>query len=166
MKNKVLVGLGLFLMSMSIIISMTSYAYFTTKVTGTASVSLASWSFRANGEKMSFTTDLGNLYPGVDRSFEIELSAIDSEVPVRFNVNFNYPNNIPSNLKFYTDVYKQNEINLNGDTLSGVLSAGTKTVITIYYDWPYGSTAEENKTGNAWFNMTIVGYQEDPSGGV
>lgn len=152
------------ILSMGIVVS--SYAYFSSKVTGTGSITFARWSFEANDEEMSFTTDLGNLYPGIDRSFEISLSAIDSEVPVSYNVKFNYPNNIPENLRFYTDMYKQNEINLDGDTLSGVLAAGTQTVITIYYDWPYGSTAEQYVPGTAWFNMTIVGHQEDPSGGV
>ncbi|MBQ4633954.1 MAG: hypothetical protein IJB71_01245 [Bacilli bacterium] len=164
-KNKLFICLGVFMMFLSVILTVTTYAYYSTKVTGSAYINLAIWDFKVNGKETSFTNDLGNLYPGIDRSFQIILSAVDSEVTVNYEVKFNYPNNIPANLKFYTDMYKQNEINLDGDTLTGVLSAGTEAVITIYYDWPYGSAAEEYVPGTAWFNMTIVGYQEEPSGG-
>ena len=81
-------------------------------------------------------------------------------------MTFDNPHSVPANLKFYEDAAKHREISLNGGTVSGVLQAGTETVITIYYDWPYGSTAEPYVPGTAWFSMTVYGYQEDPSRGV
>ena len=167
MKNKkafLILCIALFIFS--VVFTMKTYSYFSTRVTGTGHVTFATWSFKANSEPISFTTDLGDLYPGIDKSFQLRLSAVGSEVPVNYTITFNYPNNIPANLKFYKDASKQQQINLNGGTVSGVLQAGTETVITIYYDWPYGSTAEEYVPGTAWFNMTIFGYQEDPSGGA
>ncbi len=158
--------IGIVLITIGVIITMSSYAAFTSSITGTASVVFAKWDFKIDGEKMSFTTDLGNLYPGIDRSFKLSLSAINSEIPVDYTILFNYPNNIPNNLKFYSDEGKTDEINLNGDTLTGFLAAGTSEDVTIYYDWLYGSAAEEYVPGTAWFNMTIFGYQRDPSGGT
>jgi len=166
MSKKIFIGLCFVLFVFSVIFTFQSYAYFSTTVTGQGRVTFASWDFEANDSPISFTTDLGDLYPGIDKSFQVKLGAIGSDVPVNYTVTFSYPNNIPSNLKFYRDAAKQNEINLNGGTVSGVLSAGTETVITIYYDWPYGSAAEEYVPGTAWFNMTISGRQTDPSGGA
>ena len=150
----------------SVVFTMQTYSYFSTTMTGTGYVTFANWRFTADDETTSFTTDLGELYPGIDRSYQVRLSAVGSDVPVEYTVTFSYPNNIPQNLKFYRDAAKQQEINLDGGTVSGNLTAGTETVITIYYDWPYGSSAEEYVPGTAWFNMTISGHQIDPSRGV
>ena len=166
MSKKKFIIVCILLLVASILLTMGTYSYFTTKVTGTATLVTASWSFKANGETTSFTTPLGDLYPGINRSFDIRLSAVGSEVPVVYTVRFNNPHNISSNLKFYRDSGKQSEINLSGDTVSGTLGAGAETVITIYYDWPYGSTAESYVPGDAWFNMTVSGHQKDPSEGA
>ena len=164
-KNKYTL-IGLLLIVAGVIFTMTSYAYFSSDITGTASLTFATWDFKVDGDKLTYTTDLGNLYPGIDRNFKIALSAENSEIPVDYTILFNYPNNIPGNLKFYADEDKKIEINLNGDTLTGLLAAGVAEDVTIYYDWPYGSAAEEYVPGTAWFNMTIFGYQKDPSGGT
>ncbi len=163
-KSFFILCLALFIFS--VVFTIRTYSYFSSQVTGTGLVTFATWNFEANDEEVSFTTDLGDLYPGIDKSFQLNLSAIGSEVPVDYTITFNYPNNIPANLKFYRDAAKQSEINLNGDTVTGTLTAGTATVITIYYDWPYGSAAEEYVPGNAWFNMTVSGHQKDPSRGA
>ena len=166
MNKKIFLVLCLALFAFSIVFTMRTYSYFSNRVVGSGYVTFANWSFKADDQEVSFTTDLGELYPGIDRSFQVRLSALESEVPVNYTVTFSYPNNIPANLKFYRDAAKQSQINLDGGTVSGVLQAGTETVITIYYDWPYGSSAEEYVPGNAWFNMTISGHQTDPSGGA
>ena len=166
MKDKILTALGIVLMIGAVVLATTSYARFVSGVKGTANITLARWEFTANDKTMSFTSDLGELYPGIDKYFQVILSAENSDVDVDYKIKFNYPNNIPKNLKFYSDSAKTQEINLDGDTLSGILTAGKRTVITIYYDWPYGSAAEKYIPGTAWFNMTIDGHQKDPSGGV
>ena len=166
MDKKVFLIICVALFAFSIVFTIQTYSYFSTQVTGTGRVTFADWSFTANGEATSFTTDLGELYPGIDRSYQVRLSAVGSDVPVDYTVTFSYPQNIPANLKFYRDAAKQQQINLDGGTVSGSLNAGTETVITIYYDWPYGSSAEEYVPGTAWFNMTISGHQTDPSGGA
>ena len=166
MNRKLFLLLCASLFIFSVVFTIQTYSYFATNVTGTSTLVLANWNFEVDDENMSFTTDLGDLYPGIDRSYQMRLSAVGSDVPVEYTITFNYPHNIPSNLKFYKDSAKQQEINLNGGTVSGNLNAGTTSVITIYYDWPYGSSAEEYIPGNAWFNLTIVGLQTDPSRGV
>lgn len=166
MNKKVFIVLCLALFVFSVVFTIQTYSYFSNNVTGTGRVTFADWSFTADNSPTSFTTDLGDLYPGIDRSFQVRLSAVGSDVPVDYTVTFNYPNNIPANLKFYRDAAKQQEINLNGGTVTGQLTAGTETVITIYYDWPYGSSAETYVPGTAWFNMTIYGRQKDPSRGA
>lgn len=166
MKIKAFLVMCIALFVFSVVFTIETYSYFTTRVTGTGHVTLASWSFKANDETTSFTTDLGELYPGIDRTYQVRLSAVGSEVPVTYTITFSYPNNIPQNLKFYKDAAKLQEIDLDGGTVSGTLTAGTETVITIYYDWPYGSSAEEYVPGTAWFNMTVSGHQTDPSRGV
>ena len=166
MNKKAFFVICICLFILSVAFTMRTYSYFSNRVVGSGYVTFANWSFKADDQEVSFTTDLGELYPGIDRSFQVRLSAIGSDVPVSYTITFNYPNNIPSNLKFYRDAAKQQQINLNGDTVTGSLSAGTDTVVTIYYDWPYGSSAEEYVPGTAWFNMTVSGHQTDPSRGV
>ena len=166
MNKKTFLVMCIFLFIFSVAFTVETYSYFSTQVTGYGSFRLATWNFEVNDEALSFTTDLGELYPGIDRSYQVKLSAVGSEVPVDYTLTFNYPHNIPENLKFYRDAGKQLEINLNGDTVIGRLDANTETVITIYYDWPYGSSAEEYIPGDAWFNMTVSGHQTDPSRGV
>ena len=166
MSKKIFAVIGVALFTFSVVFTVQTYSYFASNVTGSGYITFASWSFTANGESTSFTTDLGELYPGIDRSYQVRLSAIGSDVPVEYTVLFNYPNDIPANLKFYKDSAKQQEINLDGGSITGTLAAGTETVITIYYDWPYGSTAEDYFPGNAWFNMTISGHQKNPNEGA
>ena len=166
MNKKVFIISSVLLFIFSIFITMQTYSYFSTTITGKGKLVFANWNFRANNSSTSFVVDLGELYPGINRSYQLRLSAVGSDVPVNYTITFNHQNNIPINLKFYEDSSKLREINLNGGTVSGVLGAGTETVITIYYDWPYGSTAEEYVPGTAWFDMTIIGHQIDPSGGV
>ncbi len=156
--------LGLFIIS--IFATYQSYARFTSSVTGTASLRTAHWDFVVNNESTTFTTNLGNLHPGIENSYSIRLSALGSDVDVAYTITFGSPHDIPANLKFYRDSAMQSEISLNGGTITGTVQARTDNVITIYFAWPYGSTVEQYVPGEPWFNMTIVGRQTDPSGGV
>ena len=156
--------LGLFLTS--VFVTYRSYAAFTSGVTGTATLKTAHWSFTADGESSTFTTNLGDLHPGVENSYSVRLSAVGSDVDVDYTITFGSPHDIPANLKFYRDSAKQIEISLNGGTVSGTIQARTESVITIYFAWPYGSTVEQYVPGEPWFNMTMVGRQTDPRGGV
>jgi len=166
MNKKVFLAICLGLFIFSLVVTYESYALFTSQVKGSATLRTARWDFLVNGERTTYTTNLGDLYPGVSNSFSMRLGAIGSEVDVEYSIKFDSPHDIPANLKLYRDAALQSEINIDGGTVSGSIQAGTETVITIYYAWPYGSAVEQYVPGEPWFNMTIIGYQKDPSGGV
>ncbi len=156
--------LGLFIFSF--MFTYKSYASYRSSVTGTASVRTAHWDFIVNNMRQTFTIDLGDLYPGVENSYDVRLNAVGSDVDVHYTITFDSQHDIPANMGIYRDSTHQYEISLNGGTVTGTVQAGTENVITIYYAWPYGSAVEPYVPGEPWFNMTIVGYQEDPSRGV
>ena len=166
MNKKVFLAICVCLFVFSVTITFETYARYQSSVTGTATLSTAHWSFVANDVTTTFTVDLGSLYPGIDNSYDIRLSAIGSDVDVDYTITFDSAVDIPANLGFYKDSAKQLPINVNGGTVSGRVQAQTDTVITIYYEWPYGTDVEQYVPGEPEFKMTIVGRQKDPSGGA
>lgn len=164
-RNKFLI-FCIILFAFSVFFTIRTYAAFRTTVAATGKLRTAAWSFKANGTPSSFSTDLGELFPGASGNFEVRLSAAGSDVPVEYIITFENPVNIPENLHFYQDEDKQIEIDLDGGTMAGSLPKGTERIITVFYNWPSGNEAEAVNDGLVSFDMTIVGYQENPEEGV
>lgn len=99
-------------------------AKYVTEVTGTATATVAKWSFDAkNGDKsiatQEYKIDLGDttnrvayegtdikegvIAPGTEGSFAIVVDAKGSEVGLNYTIRFTEANNIPDNLEFYSN---------------------------------------------------------------
>ena len=74
-----------------ILLGMGAYAYYQTTITGTISGNISKWSFKANNQTSTFHIDFGSLYPGKSGTYNLELSAEDSDRVVGFNLIFHGP---------------------------------------------------------------------------
>ena len=162
MNKKVLLLGSLFVFLVSLFLSVKTYSRYRTQITVSGTMFSASWHFEANDQVTSFATNLGDLYPGINRSFDINLSSVGSEVPVEYTITFSNPVNIPNKLIFYSDFFKHNQINLNGGTVTGEMGANTTKKVTIYYDWAFEG-AETAGSGTASFNLSVTGRQKNPN---
>ena len=174
-----------------IIIGTGTYAYYRSTMTGTTSGTIAKWSFTANNQASNFNLNLGKVYPGKTGTYNIELSAENSDLPVMFHVIFHFPNMVTnwdtftydtekwgegaaSWAKFYFDNAYTIGFDSGGNVgLVGLLLEGEKMNIPLYYNWPYDENATNTDNdnsiqraagGNNTSNkITIVGRQLDKS---
>ena len=149
-----------------------AYAYYQTTITGTISGSVAKWSFKANNQTSNFNIDFGSLYPGKYAEYSLELSAEDSDLPVAFELIFQYDPwtsgfdeglfiSLTSRFKFgQDDNYFVLHTGIAG--LKGIIAPDEKMVIPIIFDWPYeeiGSNMQDEYGKNITLPITIVGRQ-------
>ena len=156
-----------------------------------ASASVAKWDFgttttldNLNLASLSFNdvTDK-KIAPGTHGSFDVTVSAGDSDVSINYDVELLNMQNKPKNLHFYTDTTYADDTKVDTSTgakYTGTISVGdtskTKTV-TIYWNWPYetGTTTEEKTANdtqdttdgkaaaNITFDLKITGTQVQPT---
>lgn len=137
-----------------------TYAYYASTVTGTATASSLAWSFKVNEETNTFTVSLPNAYPGATGSIPITLSAVGSGVDVSYTIDASMTTNPNGELKFYSDSGRSKALTLGNGCLTGTITAGQTKDVTIYYTWPYGSTANNNMAGKTTtFTFTVTGKQ-------
>ena len=145
-----------------ILIGTGAYAYYQTNINGTTSGTIAKWSFKANNQTESFNIDLGKMYPGKSGVYNIELSAEDSDLDVYYELFLvvSYPTY--RYLSWKDEYEKEFSIGCEGYFgRYGIIPAGEKTILSIYYDWPYehfdGEYNEENPLIND--NLSIIARQ-------
>ena len=151
---------GVAMIFAALAISVGTYAYYQTTISGTVSGSITAWSFIVNEETTSFTADLGDLKPGVSGEITLNLSAEESGLGVSAVVSFSGATNWPANLKLYSDENHTSELEIGTDTITRTLEAGKSDTVIIYYNWPLGTTAETPATaGTASVQINVVGTQ-------
>lgn len=137
-----------------------TYAYYASTVTGTVAVNSLAWSFQVNNEASTFTVSLPNAYPGATGSIPITLSAVGSGVDVSYSINATMTANPNGELLFYSDSGRTKALTLGNNCLSGTIRAGETKDATIYYSWPYGTTANNSMAGKTTtFTFTVTGKQ-------
>ncbi len=153
--------LGVAMMVAALGLGVGTYAYYQTTITGNVTGSITAWSFLVNNQATSFTADLGDLKPGVSGSITLNLSAEASGLGVNAVVSFSNKQNWPANLKLYSNEAKTAEIVVGTTTLSRTIAAGSSDAVTIWYNWPIGTSAEPAPTTSetASFDITVVGTQ-------
>jgi len=155
--------LGIAMMVAAIGLGVGTYAYYQTQLSGTIEGTITPWSFLVNDKAETFTAELGDLYPGKTGSVELNLSAAASGLDVEAVISFSGLTNWPANLKLYKDAAHSESglITVGTTTITETITAGQTKTVTIYYEWPYGSTVETGPTENqtASFNITVVGTQ-------
>lgn len=166
-----------------IIIGTATYAYYQSTIDGVTSGTIAKWSFKANNQISTFDLDFGALYPGKTDVKYIELSAEDSELPIAFELVLNLPLGVfDENLEgIYGSFYKIQAIfnrlcftsscsigPASDGTIGmkGILLAGEKFTIPLYYNWDYeyDDELQDAADGRSVENkITIIGRQLDIS---
>lgn len=155
-----------------IIIGTGAYAYYRSTMSGTISGTIAKWDFKANNQTETFKLEIGELYPGKTLNYNIELSAEDSDLDVYYEVYFQQiglvhtsdkPNDGTSSHHIYFDSAYTNKVTYCGRRgLYGVIPAGEKINIPIYYNWPYDENSNESFSDGTRFEsatIRIVGQQ-------
>ena len=146
-KNAGIIGMALIVLAL--IISVGTYAYYRTTVTGSIEGTILAWNCTAGGSSNNFNLTLGDLYPGKTGSWPIALSVTNFEAD--FTVSLQSPTNV-DNL-----VFKHGETTLckssgnpSGCTESYVVTVdGTSTgsgtgTTSITYEWPLGEAQTTN----------------------
>ena len=161
-----------------------TYAKYTTTANVTGSAPVAKWAFEvtANGEAVgtenfdlsttiydtngdAAETDVaeGYIAPGTYGSFDVELDGTGTQVSYTYGVTFTLGDAVPTNIKFYSDEDRQQEI----EPVNGVYTAASGTVLvggtqvngaTIYWMWDYETTdgdADDTADGEAAEPMLV-----------
>ena len=163
-----------------------TYAKYTSTVTGSGTATVAKWAFATDNATQNITIALnptvdattlvnGKIAPGTTGSFNIALVNTNSEVGVDFSIALDSISNKPTNLKFYKDSSYTTELTPGTSTVTGQLTAGDSTGVTvpIYWRWEYETNAIstndpiDTQDGEAartlTIGVTITGVQTAPS---
>ena len=128
-------------------------SYYGTTINGTVTGKTKAFSFDVYHQSNKFTEiDLydtiknpsgeGVINPGDNGEFALTIIGTGSEVNLDYRIVFTSLNT-PSNMHFYLDENKTEEITISNYTIRGTINVGsdmTKTH-TIYWQWPYDSGA-------------------------
>ena len=177
-----------------ICIGQIAYSRFRTVNSGNVVAEIAKWNFKvvdgnpvtANALDFPVTrTDnnnqvsSGTIAPGTYGEFEIDIDARGTETALSYEIKIDFTNK-PTNLKFYSNQAKTNEITLNNGSLvlSKTLSLSDVNSVQpniIYWSWPFQTGVIDQQTGIATgdaqdtldmqngamqMSITVIGNQE------
>ena len=145
--------------SIIVILGTVSYAFYQTAINGTVSGTIAKWSFTANNQTDTFDLNLGELYPGKSGTYNITLSAANSDLDVYYELIFtgadiNYYMWWDSS---YTKPLARGDASYVGKY--GVITKGSSVTIPIYLIWPYGSEGESYSDNMTMPEIKIIAKQ-------
>ena len=131
------------IISIIVVLGTVSYAFYQTAINGTVSGTIAKWSFTANNQTDTFDLNLGELYPGKSGTYNITLSATNSDLDVYYELIFTGAqiNEFMYWDSSYTKPLRDYDSNLYIGKY-GVITKGSSVTIPIYFNWPYGDTSE------------------------
>lgn len=159
-------------------------AKYATEVTGSATATVAAWSFKANGQEATMTgIDLGStanrdsynegtikegvIAPGTKGSFEIVVDGTGSEVGIDYSlvIKKSDSSSLPSNLKFTVG----NDEYTLGHEMTGTIpySASMNKTVTVKWEWPIDTPQDKSdndyKGSTFTLNITVTGTQQTPT---
>ncbi|MBQ4634598.1 MAG: hypothetical protein IJB71_04550 [Bacilli bacterium] len=137
--NKILY-ISIAILVLAVGIAFGTYAYYQTTISGTISGNVAKWSFKANGQTSSLSIDLGDIYPGKSGTYNVILSAEDSDLDVYYELYTRW-----ADLRYYL-YWDANYDKSIGDYIGiyDTIAAGTTKTVPIYFYWPYESEVYDN----------------------
>ena len=186
MKKKSYVGrLGALALMLTVITTCLlggTMARYVTEVTGSATATVASWSFKANENDTTFNAiDLSStaytketlkenvIAPGTSGEFTISIDGTGSDVGIAYDVDIKASTNpsggtkLPTSLKFSTEeITAQN----TGESLDELMPITNKTIdystianamkkdITIYWAWDFGENNDTSDNDNDYAGQT------------
>ena len=124
--------------SIIVVIGSVSYAFYQTTINGTINGTVAKWNFKANNQTDSFSLDLGELYPGKNGTYNITLSAEESELDVYYELIFTGPG-YGEGINYFMawDSAGKNRLSVYVGRY-GIITKGSSVTVPIYFYWPYG----------------------------
>ena len=146
--------------SIIVVLGTVSYAFYQTTINGTVSGTIAKWSFTANNQTDSFDLNLGELYPGKSGTYNITLSAANSDLDVYYELIFT--DAMMNNVMYWDSSYTKPLLDSNSDTYVGrygVITKGSSVTIPIYLNWSYGTEEEEYYDGLTLPKIKIIAKQ-------
>lgn len=170
MKNKFSKLSGLVTLSLlAIWAGVGTYAYYATTKNGTLNATSLSWSFKAGTSSSSvdtktFTITIPDAQPGSSGTIPITLSAAGSGVDVNYTIGIKMTANANSALTFKKENASGTTVTLGDSALTGTLTKNTSTTVNLYWEWPYGTSADNSMAGKkTTFTFTITGKQKNPA---
>ena len=149
MKKDKIYGLSFLLLALTFIYIGT-YAYYMRVVEGKIKANTGAFTFDVLYNNATFkevdlasTTGVSNktvIVPGDKGSFDLVAKGSGSNVDIEYTIAFN-GSSVPSNMIFYLDENKTKVLDIETNTIEGVLlTSGTmEKTHTIYWEWPYDS---------------------------
>ena len=134
------------IISIIVVLGTVSYAFYQTAINGRVSGTIAKWSFTANNQTDSFDLNLGELYPGKSGTYNITLSAANSDLDVYYELIFTNPGGYAINGFMYWDSsYTKTLLGADFGYVGkyGVITKRSSITIPLYLNWPYGDTATD-----------------------
>lgn len=183
MKKRIVRRLGVVALALTLV-SMTmmggTLARYVTEVTGTATATVAAWSFKANGEVATMNAiDLGDtthrtgyekttveeavIAPGTSGSFDIVLDGTGSEVGIDYTVKIAEATTdavkIPSDLTFTVKNGESSTSYTLGTDITGKIDYNAtdksmKKTITVSWKWEFGNEDTVKMNDNAFASKT------------
>ena len=134
--------------SIIVVLGTVSYAFYQTAINGRVSGTIAKWSFTANNQTDSFDLNLGELYPGKSGTYNITLSATNSDLDVYYELIFTSAN-INKFMYWdssYTKPLSSSDASYDGSYVGkyGVITKGSSVTIPLYFNWPYDNPYDDN----------------------
>ena len=123
--------------SIIVVLGTVSYAFYQTAINGRVSGTIAKWSFTANNQTDSFDLNLGELYPGKSGTYNITLSAANSDLDVYYELIFTLAN--INGFMYWDSSYTKPLSSSNASYVGqyGVIPKGTVEYVTLFLNWPY-----------------------------
>lgn len=192
MKNKKVVIRALIIIALITLVSLAGYTfarYYQSINIGGGKVSIARWSFGSANISKDIILSEEKIAPGSNGTFEIEVDATNSEVPVEYEILVSNEKNIPTNMKFYAEIQdekgttlstteiKDSFTELATSDLKGLIPVelgNQKRKINVYWNWEFNETDttsvdaddatlvynENNESSlECGFNLQIIGRQ-------
>lgn len=129
-----------------------TFSKYTNKVVGDGETEIAKWSFKVNQQTEEFATIKladtydkttllnGKIAPGTSGSFDLIIDATDSEVGVKYDVDFTDETNKPTNMIFKSGNKTVSTIEELESVLTDTINADDANkvrTLTINWEWPY-----------------------------
>ena len=163
MKKKIkdnILTLGMIVMVLGIGIAVGTYAYYQTNVTGTVGGTVLAWNCDLGSSGVQ-TSTFANMYPGSSGSITFNItSTITADYTINITGFSNMNTGSRAALKLYTDSAHSTAITTSTNITGSVSSNGGTSTKTIYYYWPYGTSAETYITGAPSFTYSITCTQK------
>ena len=143
------------IISIIVVLGTVSYAFYQTAINGTVSGTIAKWSFTANNQTDTFDLNLGELYPGKSGTYNITLSATNSDLDVYYELIFTLAN--ISGFMYWDSSYTKPLVSSDGSYVGkyGVITKGSSITIPIYFNWPYNNPYVEDGVQSYRDNVTM-----------